>query len=309
VKVRSARRRRKRSNRILKKRIAILSVIALSIAILAATWLAGNFLSAPANETVGNLPTDLTGSSVQFPSESGTVVRGWLIPGRKGAGAIVLMHGVRANRLSMLERARFLAHAGYAVLLFDFQAHGESPGNHITFGYLERDARAVVNFLRATAPGEKIGVVGVSMGGASALLAAPPLQVDAMVLEMVYPSINQAVSDRLTVRFGKWSRAFAPLLTWQLKPRLGVSAADLQPIDKVGSIQVPKLFIAGSVDQYTTLTESRQMFDAACEPKALWVVNGAGHEDLYRLVPGEYEQRVLNFFSQYLQHDSEQTHH
>jgi len=146
----------------LKKRIAILSVIALSIAILAATWLAGSFLSAPANETVGNLPADVAGSSVQFPSESGTVVQGWLIPGQKGAGAIVLMHGVRANRLSMLERARFLSHAGYSVLLFDFQAHGESPGNHVTFGYLEsRDARAAVNFLRASAPGEKIGVVGL----------------------------------------------------------------------------------------------------------------------------------------------------
>jgi len=145
------------------------------------------------------------------------------------------------------------------------------------------------------------------MGGAAALLAAPPLQVDAMVLEMVYPSIDQAVGDRLTVRFGKWSRAFTPLLTWQLKPRLGVSAAELRPIDKVGSIQVPKLFIAGSDDQYTTLTESRQMFDAAVEPKALWVLNGVGHEDSYRLASRDYEQRVLDFFSQYFKHDSEQT--
>ncbi len=86
---------------------------------------------------------------------------------RKGAGAIILMHGVRANRLSMLDRARFLSHAGYAVLLVDFQAHGESTGEHITFGYLEsRDAQAAVRFLRANAPDEKIGVIGVSMGGA-----------------------------------------------------------------------------------------------------------------------------------------------
>jgi alpha/beta superfamily hydrolase len=52
------------------------------------------------------------------------------------------MHGVRANRLSMVERARFLSYAGYSVLLFDFQGHGESTGQHITFGYLEsKDAR------------------------------------------------------------------------------------------------------------------------------------------------------------------------
>jgi len=52
-------------------------------------------------------------------------------------GTIVLMHGVRANRLSMVRRAEMLHRAGYSVLLFDFQAHGESPGSHITMGYLE----------------------------------------------------------------------------------------------------------------------------------------------------------------------------
>ena len=44
------------------------------------------------------------------------------------------------------------------VLLFDFQAHGESTGEHITFGYLERDAQAAIDFLRR-APDEKVGVL------------------------------------------------------------------------------------------------------------------------------------------------------
>jgi fermentation-respiration switch protein FrsA (DUF1100 family) len=216
------------------------------------------------------------------------------------------MHGVRASRVSMLDRARFLARAGYSVLLFDFQSHGESAGKRITFGYLEsRDARASVSFIRANAPGEKVGVIGVSMGGAAALLASPPLEADAMVLEMVYPTIDQAVSDRLSVRFGKWSRVFTPLLTWQLRPRLGASANALRPIDCVGSIHTPKLFIGGSEDQYTTLEESRQMFVTATEPKALWVVSGATHEDLCRFAGREYEQRILDFFGQNLKRSRE----
>ena len=51
--------------------------------------------------------------------------------------SILGMHGVRGNRLSMLDRARFLSHAGFSVLVFDFQAHGESSGEHTTFGELE----------------------------------------------------------------------------------------------------------------------------------------------------------------------------
>jgi fermentation-respiration switch protein FrsA (DUF1100 family) len=211
------------------------------------------------------------------------------------------MHGVRANRLSMVDRARFLSHAGYSVLLFDFQAHGESTGEHITFGYLEsRDAQAALSFLHASAPNEKIGVIGVSMGGAATLIASPPLDVQALVLEMVYPSLKQAVSDRLTMRLGGWASVLTPLLTWQLRLRSGIDADLLRPIDHVGRISAPKLFIVGAEDQHTTLEESRQMFDAASEPKELWVVAGAKHVDLYQVTKEAYERRVLDFFRRHL---------
>ena len=211
------------------------------------------------------------------------------------------MHGVRANRLSMLDRARFLSQAGYSVLLFDFQAHGESTGEHITFGYLEgMDAQAAVNFLRSKAPDEKIGVIGVSLGGAAALLASPPLDVNVMVLEMVYPTIDEAISNRLTMRLGGWARSLTPLLSWQFKPRLGIDADLLRPIDHIGKISAPKLLIVAAEDQHTTLDESRRMFEAASEPKELWVVNGAKHVDLYPVAKKEYEQHVLGFFGKYL---------
>jgi len=215
------------------------------------------------------------------------------------------MHGVRANRLSMLDRARFLSQANYSVLLFDFQAHGESGGNHITFGHLESmDARAAVRFLREKVPDEKIGVIGVSLGGAAALLTASPLEVNAMVLEMVYPTINQAISNRLTMRLGRWASYLTPLLSWQLKPRLGVAAEDLSPIDRIGKVRCPKLLIAAAADQHTTLEESRQLFEAASEPKELWIVNAAKHVDLYPVAKKEYEQRVLGFFGKFLMADS-----
>ena len=77
----------------------------------------------------------------------------------------------------MLGRARMLNAQGFAVLLFDFQAHGESPGRYLTFGYLElRDARAAFDFMRQRLPGEHIGVVGMSLGGAAAILSEKPLE-------------------------------------------------------------------------------------------------------------------------------------
>jgi uncharacterized protein len=286
---------------LMKPRILFIGFLGVLLTGLVGIWVAGSSLSAPAHQSIGNLPSDLAGRDVQFSSDSGATIHGWFIPGKKGAGAIVLMHGVRANRLSMLDRSRFLSHKGYSVLLFDFQAHGESTGDHITFGYLEsRDAKAAVNFLLANAHGEKIGVIGVSMGGAASLLASPPLGVHAMVLEMVYPTVNQAISNRLTMRLGGWASVLTPLLAWQLKPRLGIDAEGLRPIDHVGKISVPKLFIVGAEDRHTTIEESRQMFNAASEPKELWVVEGAKHVDLYPLSKRDYERRVLGFFEPYL---------
>jgi len=267
----------------------------------AGVWALGGALAWPARSRVGPLPEGLNGREVEFASGSGATLRGWLIAGREGAGAVVLLHGVRGSRLQMLSRARFLAAAGHTVLLFDFQSHGESGGERITFGHLESlDARAALQFVRDAAPGERVGVVGVSLGGAAVALAEPPLDAEAVVLEMVYPTIEQAVGDRLAMRLGRWAAAFSPLLTVQLRPRLGVGAEALRPVERVGKMPAPKLFVAGTEDRHTTIEESRQLFAAAAEPKEFWPVEGARHEDLHALKGLEYEGRVLRFFEKHL---------
>lgn len=255
----------------------------------------------PAAQRVGQMPDDLSGEGVQFYSQSGSTIHGWLLPGIPGEGGVVLMHGARSNRLSMVSRARFLSQAGYAVLLFDFQAHGESTGEHVTFGYLEsKDAQAALDFMHDRFPHEKIGVIGVSMGGAAAILATPPLKADALVMEMVYPTIKEAIANRLRLKLGTCGGSLTPLASLQFDIRLGFSAEQLRPIDHVTHISEPKLFIAGSEDRYTTLAESERLFNAACEPKEMWVVPGAGHVDLHAQLKDEYERRVLKFFGQNL---------
>jgi len=98
------------------------------------------------------------------------------------------------------------------------------------------------------------------------------------------------------MRLGRWAGILTPLLTFQLKPRLGISSDVLKPIEKVCEISIPKLFIVGAEDQHTTLQESKEMFAAAAEPKELWIVEGAKHTDLYADSREEYEHRVLSFF-------------
>lgn len=251
---------------------------------------------------LGPPPADLRAEGVSFRSGAGTTIRGWFAPGRLGAGAILLLHGIGASRLDMVGRARFLEAAGYAVLLIDFRGHGESSDARPTYGALEsRDARAALDFLRGAAPGERVGVIGISMGGAAALLGAAPLAVDALVLESVYPSIDDAVRDRLRAWLGPVGGALAPGAMAWLFPRDGVTPRQLRPIDRIAELTAPVFVLAGAADRYTTLPESRALFERAPEPKEFWAVADAAHEDLYAFAPAEYEQRVGTFLARHLQ--------
>ena len=288
----------------LSRRRKIFGALFLAAAILGVifVWNMGSVLVAPANHPIGNPPANLHAVSVEFPSASGATIHGWLVAGQPGKGVVILMHGIHANRLSLVARAEFLSRAGYAVLLFDFQGHGESIGKQITFGFLEsRDATAAVNFVRQKFPGEKIGVIGVSLGAASALLAEPPLPVNALVLESSYPTIYQATENRMALRFGFPGKLATPLLICQLKPRLGIGLDDLKPINHAAKITTPKFFIAGTADRDTTVAESRALFAAAAEPKQLWLLDGAAHVDMHAFARVEYEKRVLDFLTKNLE--------
>jgi fermentation-respiration switch protein FrsA (DUF1100 family) len=201
----------------------------------------------------------------------------------------------------MLDRARFLHHAGYTVLLFDFQAHGESSGSRITFGLRESlDAESALAYLQARAPGERVGAIGVSLGGAAALLGKRPLHVDALVPESVYPTIAAATTNRLTIRLGRGGRLLTPLFMMELPLWLGSPPSALRPVDRIALASAPVLVMAGTADRRTTLAESRSLFDHARAPKVFWAVPGAGHVDLHAFAPSEYERSVLGFFHQYL---------
>jgi len=89
----------------------------------------GEVLSAPARAVIGAAPADLHAIDVAIPTQDAAVqVQGWLVRNQPGHGAVLLLHGVRGNRIDMLGRARFLARAGYTVLLGDLPAHGASGG-------------------------------------------------------------------------------------------------------------------------------------------------------------------------------------
>jgi pimeloyl-ACP methyl ester carboxylesterase len=215
------------------KRVLAACAILILIAITCTTSV-GWLLAHPVQTAIGNPPADLNAEPVTFASDSGAIVHGWWCPIQNANGAVLLLPGIRANRLSMVERARFLRRADYSVLLIDFQATGETTGDHITFGWKEsRDVLAAIDFVHQADPTAPVAIIGSSMGGVAALLATPPLKIDALVLEEVYPTIEIATRNRMENYLGVFGRMLTPLLLNQLQWRLGVSASQLRPVDHI----------------------------------------------------------------------------
>ena len=254
----------------------------------------------PNQNDVGLPPDDLDVEIVKIPRINSTPIAGWYITGDRNSAGILLLHGIRSNRKQMVERARFLNNSGYSVLLIDMQGHGETAGKHITFGYRESiDVHRALEYLRSRISDRPIGVIGVSLGGAATLLGTTPVEANAVVLESVYSSIEQAVQNRLEIRFGEFGRLFAPLLLWQIKPRLDISLESLSPVAAIPKLTSPVLIISGTEDKRTSPKESKELFSNALKPKSLWMVEGAKHQDLHLFNPGQYENRILQFFQQF----------
>ena len=286
------------------RRILLAVLLLLGIAFVVAAWIVGGRLVESANRTVGPPPEDFPCETITIESESGSKLAAWYAPSPGSTATIILLHPVRSDRRSMLDRASFFADHDYDVLLIDMQAHGESPGENITSGHREKlDVAAAVDFIRGRHPDHRIGIDGWSLGGAAALLAVP-LGVDAIVIESVYPTISEAVYNRVAIKIGPLKYLAAPLLLCQLKPRLGISPSDLRPIDYVSKVGCPLLVIAGDADAHTPLEETQRMFAEAEEPKRLVVFENATHEDLMAFDRELYETEVGGFFEDYLKEGS-----
>ena len=222
-------------------------------------------------------------------------------PGRtERAPGVLLLHGNGASRATMADNARWLAAQGYAVFTVDFRGHGQSDLTSRSFGLHEsRDAAAAFAWLKHRQQGARIGVVGVSLGGAASLLGEEgPLAADALVLQAVYPDIRHAVRNRIASIAGAMPAwAIEPWLSFQSLPRWGVWPGRISPVEAIRSYRGPVLVIGGGEDAYTPPAETRALCKAAPGPKAMWIVDGLDHAHVSALSNPEYRAKVGAFLS------------
>jgi uncharacterized protein len=269
----------------------------LLLVVLAGSWaLASKIAAGHASRVV---PAAAPAEPVRLTARDGITIAGTYWPGRRpDAPAVLLLHGVGASRNQTAPMAEALAAQGYATLAIDLRGHGESTITDHSYGLDEGlDARAAFDWLKAKQHGAKTGVIGISLGGAAALIGRDgAVPADALVLVAVFPDIRAAIYNRMVAVLGTAGGALAePLLSFQSLPRYGVWPGRIAPLTAIRDFRAPVFVIGGAGDRYTPPVETRALYGAAPDHRGLWLVPGLSHGEVSNLHDAEWARRVGSF--------------
>jgi len=243
---------------------------------------------------------------VSLTAADGAVMKAWFVRPPEGNGeAVVLLHGIADNRVSIVGFSEMFLRRGYAVLMPDSRGQGESGGTIATYGVRERDdVRRWVGWVRERAPGCTY-LLGESMGAAIGLEAtAVTPELCAVAVESPY-SLSRTVSYE---RLGWMTHTPTALWTTLGRPVVSIAilyarwvygdyAADAEPMIAVQRTSVPTLLIAGTADHNILMHHAQDLERVCASHCELWIVPGADHGGATTVAHEEFERRVLGWFA------------
>ncbi len=241
---------------------------------------------------------------IQLTTSDRVTIAGWLIPHPRPSGVLVLLHGYGASKEDLLDLARAFHEQGtFHLLLLDLRGHGDSGGSTITFGRREiEDLKAALDYLasRPELADLPVGCFGVSMGGAIAILAAAEnSRIRAVATDSAYADLGETIARTQWLTYHMPRVPLGQMAIWGTEWRLGCSMGRLSPVSRVGRLSPrPVLIVHGSDDQGVPPSQARALFEAAGQPKELWVVEGAEHASSFYRQPEEYMRRMIRFFNE-----------
>jgi uncharacterized protein len=248
---------------------------------------------------------------VQFPNRRKKLLRGMLhrpsASARRTPG-VVFFHGFTGDRMEshwlFVKCARALERAGIASLRFDFFGSGESQGSfrEVTLEGEISDARAAVKFFRRQ-PGvdpKRLGICGLSLGGAIAAVVARPSQARALVLwsALARPLDLRRIAERRTRPLPNGSREYN---AHEISARFLDHLEKVRPLESIRRFRAPTLIIHPGKDEHLPLIHPQAYYrSAGAAIKEKVIIAGADHTYTSLAWEGTVIARTVEWFAQYL---------
>lgn len=287
--------------------ILALLLVAVGLAVYAAVcaFVAHRFTTARRIAPVDGAGAATPSTAVTMPSRGRHItLHGWYLPAMQGGAAVVFVHGKDACRGSELraptfELARAHVAAGISVLMIDLRGHGASTRARMTYGAAEKlDVLGAVDWLSAQGH-RRVGVLGASMGAASALLAAADdAVVEAVVADSAFAHFGTMIERQFRHLSGLPS-FFVPGALALGRCLTGQRLAEVSPLAAAARlIGRPLLVVHSQGDRFVSVDDAVAIAGAAAAE--CWITDSDGHIGSFAAAPALYAERVVSFFSQHL---------
>ena len=237
-----------------------------------------------------------------FPALEEYVDKTEMAAGKKKA--VICFHGYTSKGMSdYIGLSDYYLKRGYAMLLPDARAHGESEGEYIGFGCLDRkDALVWIHWLIQEV-GEDVEIVlhGTSMGGATVLMTSGlelPAQVKGIVSDCGFTSPKEVFTHVLNSMYHLPAFPVIQGADIMNKKLAGYGMDECNAKREVAHAKVPILFIHGSNDTFVPTHMCNEIYDCCASPKKKLIVEGAAHAESYYKDTEKYEQALNEFFDE-----------
>ncbi|HYW22193.1 MAG TPA: alpha/beta fold hydrolase [Nodularia sp. (in: cyanobacteria)] len=231
-----------------------------------------------------NLPYEDVWLPVKVRDGQTKLIHGWWIKSpQPDADVLLYLHGNAINVGANVGHANRFHQLGFSVLLIDYRGYGRSQGDFPNEKRVYQDAAVAWNYLtqEKQIPPGKIFIYGHSMGGAIAIdLAIKQPKAAGLIVESSFTSVEEMVAYRN--------------LFWMFPVNL-ILTQRFESIKKVPHLKMPMLFIHGTADTTVPSFMSQKLYHAAPEPKKLFLVSAAEHNNTATIGGEEYLQWVRSF--------------
>ncbi len=218
-----------------------------------------------------------------------------------GKKVVICFHGYTSKGMSdYIGLSGYYLKHGYAMLLVDERAHGESEGKYIGFGCLDRfDALKWIRWVIDTA-GEDAQILlhGTSMGASTVLMTSGlhlPVQVKGIVSDCAFTSPKHVFTHVLHSMYHLPAFPMIPISDAVNQRRAGYGLDQCNAAREVKKAKVPILFIHGDADTFVPCSMCDEIYENCASPKTKLIIKGAAHAESYYKDPAAYEKALDEF--------------
>jgi alpha-beta hydrolase superfamily lysophospholipase len=252
---------------------------------------------------------NLTAKDLELTTSDGVKISAHEVYTENPKAVIIIISGIHNPSVTAFYgHAKFFKEHGYASILYDMRAHGDSEGDTVCLGYKEHlDTKAVVEYIKADDRYQEVPIVvfGVSMGGATAINSIGEIsEIDGLISSSAYASWEDAFYDNMVYMGAPKGYAFVqkPFVKLYTNLKYGFDTAKITPekeIKKLGDR--PALIMHSKGDTQVPYRSYEQIMKNAPEHVETWVREG----DLHFIVQEEafddpdkdpeYAETILSF--------------